>query len=90
MIKTPIPPNVPMIPNIKTQILNTVVAVDDSQSGQIGVHWLLKSSQKKFSLHVMLHSLLLLEFEGRISVRIDSIIVNKLYIYPRKLTSVPT
>ena len=82
MIKTPIPPNVPMIPNIQTQILNIVVAVGpyDSQSGQIGVHWLLKSSQKKFSLHVMLHSLLLLEFESRISVRIDSIISNKLYI----------
>ena len=69
MIKTPIPPNTPMIPHIQMQILYTIVAVGpyDSQSGQIGVHLLLNSSQKKFSLHVTSH-LLLLEFEGRISV----------------------
>ena len=47
MIKTPIPPNVPMITHIQTQVMRAVVAVGpyDSQSGQIGVHMLLKSSQ---------------------------------------------
>ena len=47
MIKTPIPHNVPMIPHIQIQVLKAVVAAGPyiSQSGQIGVHWLLKSSQ---------------------------------------------
>ena len=64
MIKTPIPPNVPTMPHIQTQVLYTIVAVGpyDSQSGQIGVHLLLKSSQKKFSLHNLL-------LQGRIPVR---------------------
>ena len=47
MIKTPIPLNVPMIPHIQTQVMRAVVAAGPnfSQSGQIGVHWLLKLSQ---------------------------------------------
>ena len=47
MIKTPIPPNAPMILHIQTHVMKTVAAAGPyiSQSGQIGVHWLLKSSQ---------------------------------------------
>ena len=70
MIKTPIPPNAPMILHIQTQVMRAVVVAgpNSSQSGQIGVHCSLESSQYKFSLHVILH-LLLLGVEGGISVR---------------------
>ena len=46
MIKTPIPPNAPMILHIQTHVMETVATVGPSisQSGQIGVHWL-RSSQ---------------------------------------------
>ena len=47
MIKTPIPPNAPMILHIQIQVMRAVVAAGPyiSQSGQIGVHCSLKSSQ---------------------------------------------